>query len=80
MRQNCRPKTKLGLTMNNFSGMTVNERLFTAGQMDAFDKAINEQNRAEAIRILQQVELSTTEAESIVGAIEKTPCKYGYPR
>jgi hypothetical protein len=66
--------------MNNFSGMTVNERLFAAGRIDDFDKAMEERNRAEAIRILQEVELSATEAESTMAAIENNPGKYGYPR
>jgi len=70
----------LGLKMNNFSAMTVNERLFTAGHMDAFGKAIIAHDKTEAIRILRQIELSVTEAESIVGAIEKNPRKYGYLR
>ena len=60
--------------------MTVNERLFTIDRIEDFDRAIEGRNRLEAIRILQEVELSATEAESILAAIENNPGKYGYPR
>ena len=63
-----------------YGGMTVNERLFTAGLLEAFDKAISNRQRAEALRILQEVELTPTQAESTVSTIEQNPSQYGYPR
>jgi phospholipase/lecithinase/hemolysin len=65
-------------TMSRFRGMTTSERLFAAKLLEAFDASIRRHDRSEAMRILQDVELSRTQAEAIVGAIEQNPAKYGY--
>jgi molecular chaperone GrpE (heat shock protein) len=41
-----------------YAGMTVNERLHVAGLLREFEKAINENDKEEAIRILKEVELT----------------------
>ena len=41
-----------------YAGMTVNERLHVAGLFREFEKAIDENNKEEAIRILKEVELT----------------------
>lgn len=64
-------------TMGQYDGMSVNERLFSAGLIDAFDKAAKTRNRNDMIGILGQVEL-LDEAESIVDAILASPVRYGY--
>jgi hypothetical protein len=48
------------------SGMTVNERLFVSGLMDAFDRATANGNRAEMAEILGQVYLTPGSITKIV--------------
>ena len=40
--------------------MTVNERLYTAGLIDAYDEARKTSNRAEMIRLLIQVDVENS--------------------
>ena len=40
-----------------YAGMTVNERLFDAGLLDAYDDAKNAKNRAEMIHLLTEVDV-----------------------
>jgi len=61
---------------NRYSGMTVNERLFDAGLMEAFDDAAKARNRAEMIRILTDV--AVQDAERSADTILLNPQKYGY--
>jgi len=56
--------------------MTVNERLYAAGLMESFDAAAKSRNRAEMIRILEQVDLPN--AASSVDRILADPEGYGY--
>lgn len=60
----------------DYSGMTVNERLFTAGLLDAFDRAACSRNRDEMLSILKQVEVD--HPESTADSILENPAKYGY--
>ena len=46
--------------------MTVNERLFHAGLIDAFDKSIKKQDKAMLVDILEKVFLSQENIEVIV--------------
>lgn len=62
-----------------YAGMTVNERLYAAGLLGVWDRAIDDGARATAIDILGQVELAS-QAENIVDAVLATPGKYGFPR
>ena len=43
---------------NKYKGMTVNERIYVAGLMDEFEKAIQGKNTAKVITILKTVELT----------------------
>jgi len=53
---------------NKYAGMTVNERLCVSGLIDQFDKAIEDKNTKEAIRLLKEVELTD---ENIKPILEK---------
>jgi hypothetical protein len=50
----------------NYRGMTVNERLYVAGLMDAFDRAVCEKDRVEVVRILQAVDLGEADIAAIL--------------
>ncbi|MEP6848010.1 MAG: hypothetical protein ABI999_04075 [Acidobacteriota bacterium] len=41
-----------------YKGMTVNERLWVSGLMDAFEEAVEKKNIERAQEILEQVELT----------------------
>lgn len=51
---------------NKYAGMTVNERLYVSGLIEEFDKAVEERNTAEAIRILREVELTDDSIKPIL--------------
>ena len=59
-----------------YAGMTVNERLFTAGLFDEFDEAARRRNRDLMIELLKRVEIET--AEWSVDTILADPERYGY--
>jgi hypothetical protein len=46
--------------------MTVNERLYVRGLMDAFDKAVSERNIGEVVRILKSVEVGEESLQPIL--------------
>lgn len=54
------------LSQNEFSGTTVNERLFHAGLLDEFDKSIEEQDKAKLVNILEKVFLNQENIEVLV--------------
>jgi hypothetical protein len=60
----------------DYAAMTVNERLFTAGLMDAFDEAARSLDRGRMIAILAEVDVGTPDwtADMILA----NPSKYGY--
>ena len=60
----------------DYAAMTVNERLFTASLLEAFDRAARSRNRARMTEILAKVEIRN--AAATVGAILVNPEKYGY--
>ena len=51
-----------------YDGMTVNERLYTSGLIDEFDRAVEQQDANEIRKILKIVELSE---ESITPILKK---------
>ena len=59
-----------------YAAMTINERLFAAGLTDAFGSAARSRDRAEMIRILEQVDApdAAYSADTILG----DPERYGY--
>jgi hypothetical protein len=61
---------------NHYAGMTLNERLFDAGLMEAFDTAARDRDRAEMIRILAKVKVE--DAAWSADAILSNPQRYGY--
>jgi hypothetical protein len=54
------------LTEKEVSGMTVNERLYLSGLLDAFDKASAQGNKVELKTILEKVYLSPEAIEAII--------------
>jgi hypothetical protein len=59
-------------------GMTVNERLFELGLMDAFDAAIGNRDHDAAVNILKSAKLTSGQALETVNAIFANPKRYGY--
>jgi hypothetical protein len=65
-------------TDQELSGMTVNERLFSCGLLEQWDKAAHKRERIEMIAILRQVALSEEQAAWTTDTILKNPAKYGF--
>lgn len=61
----------------NYSGMTVNERLFAARLLDDWDSAIMARDRQRAIELLGDVDMGETSAARTVDTILTNPSKYG---
>ena len=59
----------------DFAGMTVNERLYAAGLLDAFDDAVGRGDKDEAIMLLQKVHLSLQGAQQAAHALFANPHK-----
>lgn len=64
----------------NFDGMTLNERLYAAGLLDAFDAAVERGDKDEVASLLQRVHLSPDDALWSAEALLANPGRYGYPR
>ena len=60
----------------NYDAMTVNERLWTAGQVENFDNAILLRDRSRASAIL--IQLDVVDPNETVDAILAHPGKYGF--
>ena len=61
-----------------YRGVTVNERLLAANLIDAWDTAAARRNRAEMIRLLESVDLTRINAETITDTILVNPKMYGF--
>ena len=59
--------------MSEYNAMTVNERLYEAGLIKAFDKAAKKHNIKELNKILTQVELSEEDISKIIDWVENSP-------
>lgn len=64
----------------DYSGMTLNERLFEAKLLDQFQAAANAKDRKTLIDILGRVDVKSKEAEWTVDTIFSNPEKYGFKR
>ena len=64
--------------MAKYGGMTVGERLFTAGLLDSWRAAAEARNREEMIAILNRVELFGDRAATVADSILADPAKYGF--
>jgi hypothetical protein len=58
----------MGLSADEAAGMTVNERLFAAGLLDAFDLAIKTRDEKKLRRLLASVSLAKSDIDRIVQA------------
>jgi hypothetical protein len=58
--------------------MTVNERLVSAGLIELWDAAVARRDRAELIRILQQIDVADPAAT--VDPVLADPARYGFGR
>ena len=65
-----------GRGADDFSGMTVNERLFAAGLLDDFGTAARRRDRTKMIELLTQVAVDMP--EHIVDTILRNPKMYGF--
>jgi hypothetical protein len=60
-----------------FAAMTVNERLFAAGLIEAWDAATSARDRDRMIGILERVDMGG-QAATTVDAVLANPPKYGH--
>jgi hypothetical protein len=68
------------VTDESFAGMTVNERLYSAGLLVAFDAAVESGDKDAVIRLLQAVHLSPEDAQRSADTLFANPARYGDPR
>ena len=62
----------------DYSGMTVNERLFAADQLDAYDDAARNRDLDAMVAILVGVQLTPDQARETSEAVLADPAKHGY--
>jgi hypothetical protein len=62
---------------SKFAGIATNERLYTAGLLNAFVQAARRRDRALMIQMLGEVELAD-QADKIVDGILAEPKRYGF--
>lgn len=81
MRQNCRPKKSLmTLAMNDLddiAGMTVNERLYHFGLIEAFDTAVKSRQLSSIVGVLRQAKLTEAQALETASSVLANPSFYG---
>lgn len=63
--------------MSKYGAMTINERLFAAGVLEAFDQATRDGDRDKMIAFLAMVEIDEAEAGKTVDAILAHPTRHG---
>lgn len=61
-----------------YAGMTVNERLFAADLMDAYEAAAMNRDRTTMIAILVRAEMTLEQSEHTTDAILADPKKYDF--
>ena len=62
----------------DLGGMTLNERLFSAGLLDEWDAAVRRHDRAAMITILGRAGLSEKDAAWSVDMVLADPGRYGF--
>jgi hypothetical protein len=62
----------------DYSGMTVNERLFTSGRMQEFDETVRRRDSEGMVLILTQLDLTESDARWSAQTILSDPSFYGY--
>ena len=62
----------------DYSGMTLNERLYEAKLMAEYDLVVKKRDRKKILEILKQVSLEGEEAIYIVNTVLNDPQKYGH--
>ena len=60
----------------NYAGMTVNERLFVSGQLERFEQAARQHDRATMLEIYKSIDVE--DSERCVDTILANPTKYGF--
>jgi hypothetical protein len=65
--------------MSPYAGMTVNERLYAADLIEAWDAAVMRRDRAKMLEILMVTELTAEQAASTLDTTLADPGKYGFP-
>jgi hypothetical protein len=63
---------------NRYRGMTLNERLYEAGLVDEWDKAVRARDSAAMTDLLVRVEIGLAGAEETVATVLTKPEYYGY--
>jgi hypothetical protein len=59
-------------------GMTVNERLFACGLVDAWDEFARKRDRSQMIALLLQTAIDREQAERTTDAVINDPAMYGF--
>jgi hypothetical protein len=70
---------KARANMPLYAGLTVNERLYAAGLIKAWDAAATRRDRAKMLEILMATELTAEQAASTVDTTLADPEKNGFP-
>ncbi|MBL8901637.1 MAG: hypothetical protein JNM84_28675 [Planctomycetes bacterium] len=63
---------------SRWAGMTINERLFDAGLLEAWDRAIRGRDRERAEEILGTVDIGVDDAKRVVDTALAKPRFYGF--
>lgn len=63
---------------DELSGMSVNERLFACGLLDAWDEAVMNRDRPQMIALLLQTAIARDQAERTTDAVLENPKTYGF--
>ena len=60
-----------------YAGMTLNERLYTAGLLERFDEALQQSNRGAMAELLEQVGIDASGAQFTINTMLANPARYG---
>jgi hypothetical protein len=60
----------MSMSDQDLGGMTVNERLFVTGRLDAFNEAVAERDPTELHKILKSVRLDEASIRRIIGFVK----------